>query len=182
MKKQINVLKGLVVLAAVAMLSSCASLPKKVKPGEGLVIGRAAFTVQNVAPYEGQKLNGTYKDGIKLTLVDWDTQAKKEIVLDKDGYFYLSNLNPNHQYTFTRADLGIKLNSGAYEFWIQMGNPKLFSPKEGQVLNLGYLFLTLNGANNSATWDYSSHYLVKENFQALEEDSEWLDMPIVDLR
>lgn len=170
------------ILLSVLMLASCASVPKKVKPGTGLVIGRTTFTVQNCAPYEGQKLNGSYKNGVKLTLVDWDTQAQKEILADDEGYFYLPKLNPDHQYTFTRAEVAIKLNNGVYSFWVQMGNPKFFSPVEGEVLNLGYLFVTLNCQNNMADWDYSSHYLVKENFLEIAEDSEWATMPIEDLR
>lgn len=179
MQKKINLFT---ILSLVLILSSCASLPKTVKAGEALVIGRAEFVTRNFAPYEGYNVNGDYKSGITLTLSDWDSGKQQKVEVDKDGYFYLTKLNPDHQYTFVRADLVTAVGSGAYQFWIQMSPPFFFSPKEGSVLNLGTLNLDLDGAKNWATWNYSNHYRVKENFKNLDEDSEWLDMPIIDHR
>ena len=50
------------------------------------------------------------------------------------------------------------------------------------VVNIGCTSFDYNGAKSWVSWKTSNYYYVKENFESLDEESEWLNKEIVEQR
>ena len=100
MKK--SILFNLLALSAVVFLTSCATLPKKVKPGDSLVIGRVEINVHDYGTFDGINLNETDISEVELVLKDVISGKEKLIRPNKDGFLYITGLTPHRTYAFTQ--------------------------------------------------------------------------------
>lgn len=166
-----------------SLLVSCASIPKKVNPGDTLVIGRVEVKTHDYIPYEDIKINGTFHEGIEMTVKN--VRSNKELIVksNKDGCFFISNLVAGDTYEITHLKLTVYSNSGACQ-WIEVSfsNPRTFVPLDNQVLNIGCTYYDFDGANNWASWQTGNHNYVKEFFKDLPDESEWFEKEIKTLR
>lgn len=166
------------VIAFVAILSSCASIPKKVKDGDTLLIGRTEVYVHDYPDYQDVKINGIYYDHIELTISCVQNNSKKIVRPNKDGYFYITGLTPHYSYYISSAKFTAGSTSGYYyTITLDMSSyEKDFIPYENAVVNMGCLNIDFNGENNYANWSYSRPEIVKANFDTIDSDSQWHDM------
>jgi len=171
----------LCIFLSVLILSSCATLPKKVKENDTLVIGQIHCTSSGYKKYKDVEINGTYSTGIEMTVLDTITSREYKVLPDKEGYFYIKNLPTHHAccISFVKAT---RMASSGNGYYVSISIPpeqrKLFIPYKNQVVNLGTIDYFFDGSRNWVTWDYKGFSGVNYHFLNLDEDSEWLSKKI----
>lgn len=174
-----------ILMAAIVALSfcSCASIPKKVKEGSSLVIGRLEADVSYYSNNTGIDidLNGTYHREIQLIIENTETGKKTTIRPDKNGYFYLSNLQPNTTYNYVWAQVTVESTSASRWVNFDIRNWS-FTPYEDTVINLGTLRFALDGQRNRVTWSSYEFPQVAEHFKSVAGNSEWANVDIYDYK
>lgn len=175
-----KVLQLFTIIAAVTMLASCASLPKKVKKGDSLVIGQVEVRTLGYENYEDVKFNGTFHDGIELTITDVKTNKEIKVSPDKEGYFYITGLKPHESYRISKFKLTRYGNSGA-STWIEpdVYDQRTFIAYDNIVVNTGLHAFTSNWLAKEFIYEIKKHNSVKNHFLEQDFDSEWMDKEIV---
>lgn len=183
MKKVFDLVKILLGTAVAVMLVSCASIPKKVKPGDTLVIGRIEVDIKGAQNFEDVEFNGRFHDGIELTIMESKTKKEKTIYPDEDGFFYISGLKAHEPYQIKSMKITRYGYSGA-SMWheLPVAGAKNFIPYDNIVVNIGCLNYDIDYEANYYETNYSNYYYVKDCFERLNFESEWFDKEIVDQR
>lgn len=163
---------------------SCASVPKKMKKGDSMVIGKVDVEAVNYPVSVGDvNFNGHYMEGNEIIIRNIKTGKEKSITTDKDGYFYVSGLIPHDTYEITTLKVTHYENSGSgITVTTEFSSPRQFVVYDNIVVNLGATFYTLDGSTNMTSWEITSYYLVKQYFQEIAAESEWLNAEIIDSR
>lgn len=180
MKKVLNLF---LILTFLLICTSCSSLPKTVKAGDTLVIGRVTCSLTGYEDYGEVKVNGRYTKGIELKVLDTIDNKEYTVRTDDDGYFYLKNLPPHHACTVTFVKVTKSGVSGnGYSVWIdiQPNSRKIFIPYKEMVVNLGTTDYYFDGKKNWVNWENINYTQVSVHFKQLEEKSEWLEKKIYD--
>ena len=165
-----------------AIFVSCASLPKNVKPGDTLVIGRAEAYLHDYLPFADVDFTGRKLSGIEITIKEVNTGKRFVTKTNEDGCFIISRCKPGYSYAMETFKIIASGNSGARWVTLSFPNPRTFSAHDNFVVNLGGLYIDFDGKNNWATWEVKNHYYVKQFFEELDEESEWHNKEIIDLR
>lgn len=163
---------------------SCASLPKTVKSGDTLVIGRVEVKAHDYPVFNGTVMNGTFHSNIVLEFTDYDTGVKRNIKPNKDGCFFIKNFKPNATYGITKVTYEVKnaAQNGGVSCFVNIPSPNWFTPVDNKVINLGCTYFDFDGSRNWVTWNKANHFYVKQFFQDLQDETEWYDKEIIDLR
>lgn len=168
--------KSIFIVLAALILTSCATLPKQVKPNETLLVGCVSTSVFGYKQ-EYKKLNDEKNNKIELTIKD--TNSIKEFLVkpNKDGLFIVKGLNPASSYKITRMKLIAETNDGASWVTIDFPNPTTFKPLYETVNNVGLIRINFNGQTNMCYWSIEDHAYVKRKFLTLakDEESEWAE-------
>lgn len=181
MKK--NRISTVFALSLLLVLSSCASIPKKVKPGDTLVIGRAEIFTHDYAKYNDIDLNGIFHSEMELTLKDMVFGKERIIKPNEDGCFYISGLRAHGTYGFTKVVYSVHNNDGSgVKMSVNISNPKTFIPYDNIVVNIGCTYYDFDGITNYVTWQTRNHYYVQQFYEDLDQESEWFDKEIVNQR
>lgn len=175
---------SLLTIVAASFFISCASLPKKVKPGDTLVIGRVEVKAHDYGIFNGTVLNGTFHSNIELEFTQQDTGIKRNVKPNKDGCFFIKSFKPDTTYGITKVTYEVKnaAQDGGVLNSVVINNPKWFTAADNKIINLGCTYFDFDGSKNWVTINTTNHFYVKQFFQDLEEDSEWYDKDIIDLR
>ena len=180
MKK--SILFAMIALCS-SILISCASLPKTVKPGDTLVIGRAEAYLHDYLAFEDVDFKGRKLAGIEITIKEVNTGKKFIVKTDNDGCFITTKCKAGPSYALESFKITVSGNSGAQRsISVSFSNPRIFSAHDNCVVNLGGLYIDFDGKNNWATWEVKNHFYVKQFFEELDEESEWHNKQIIDLR
>ena len=181
MKKSFNFCLTAIFLSILFM--SCASLPKKVKPGDTLVIGRVEIKAHDIESYDGLNMNGVFYSDVELELKEQLHGKTRIIKPNKNGCFYITGLKANYTYGFTKASYYVYKSDGGYvKMSVDIPEPKWFVASDNIILNIGCTYYYFDGIKKWVTWETKNHYYVKEFFQELDEESEWFSKRIVDWR
>ncbi|MCR4954242.1 MAG: hypothetical protein K6A43_09230 [Treponema sp.] len=173
----------LLTLLAAVFISSCSSIPKTVKPGDTLVIGRVEAYVHGYKQYEDVKFDGRILGNMEITVRNVKTRKSFVVKTDKDGCFIINNCKPHEQYALEGYKLQIISNSGySRTVWVTLSYPPTFIAYDNQVINVGGIYLDFDGEKNVAFYEVKNHYYVKQFFEDFAAESEWADKPIVDWR
>lgn len=169
------------ILLSAFLLVSCVSLPKKVKEGDTLVMGR--FTVNGFGYDEWKEynisLNGYHTDNITVTIAEWETGKEKIYQIPNDGYFYWTGLKADELYIIKRIEYKVLHNSGAYvNAWVDNVTNMSFTPKEETVVNIGVNHFDFNGTTNWSEWNRDYWGDTKNHFVGLGIETEWLSKDI----
>ncbi|MCR5765209.1 MAG: hypothetical protein K6G09_04435 [Treponema sp.] len=173
----------LLACCAALIFSSCASIPKKAKPGDTLVIGRAEVYSHDYISLYGVKVNGELCYNIEITIKDMIHGGEKIIRTNEEGFFCIKGLKPAVSYGITKV---LYKSYGSDGAWFQnsvlINNPETFIPYDNMVLNLGTTHYDFDGKKNWVTWRRMDTEKVKKYFLDLheEEDSEWFNKEIID--
>ena len=174
---------SLLTIVAACFFMSCASLPKTVKPGDTLVIGRVEVKAHDYSLFSGTNLNGTFHSDVELEISEQVSGRKVTIKPNKDGCFYIKGLKAGYSYAVTKVSyMALKDGGGGVKMSVNISYPKYFLAIDNKVVNLGCTYYDFDGAKNWVTWETKNHYYVKEFFNDLQEESEWYDKSIVDYR
>lgn len=181
MKK--SLLFSFLALCALMLFASCATLPKKVKPGDSLVIGRVEINVHDYGTFDGVNLNETDISEVELVLKDVIYGKEKIIRPNKDGFLYITGLTPHRTYAFTHLKFSVVANDGhGGIFNTDLPQIRSFIAYDNIIVNIGCTSFDYNGAKSWVSWKTSNYYYVKENFESLDEESEWFDKEILEQR
>ena len=181
MKK--SLLFSVLTLVIAVSFMSCASLPKKVKPGDTLVIGRVEVKTSGYENFMDVEFNGIFHDGIELTIRDQITGKERTVLPNKDGCFYITGLKAHGTYGISKLKLTRHGISGAYS-WLEfeIPNPKVIIPYDNMVVNTGCLYIYFDYTAGQVSWETKNHFYVNQFFQELEEDSEWFEKKMYNQR
>jgi len=165
------------------ILTSCATLPKKVKEGDTLIIGQITCSLSGYDNYEKGKPKGLSKDKIEAKVLDVNTNKEYNVVPDKDGFFFLKNLPAHHACVIsyikvTRTDPN---GSGYYvTFEVPASQRKVMIPYSDAVVNAGTYKYYFDGKRNWVTWENTGNSAVNVHFKQMNEDSEWFEKKMYD--
>ncbi len=176
MKKILPVLS----IFLLAVLSSCATIPQKVKPGDTLVIGNAtieAFGFENTGL---GKLSGTIHTGIEITFQNTTTKKERTIRTDSDGNFFLSGLTANQPHRISKVSIKVEGGGGSTTHTVTFTNSEVFIPYDNTVTNIGCTKYIFDGFKNEVRYECRDHYKMRVAFKDISEDSEWADKTIND--
>lgn len=178
MKK--SLISLLTLLSLTLCLCSCGSIPKKIKEGTSLVIGRLeAEATYYPADGTGIDFNGIYHKSIQLKIINTETGKEVTIRPDKNGYFYLNNLNADQTYNLLWAQVTAESTSATR--WVSFNITNWsFTPYEGTVINLGTIRFALDGQRNRVAWSSYEFDEVREHFESVAKDSEWISIDVYD--
>lgn len=176
MKKVLGLIST--ILLAV-MLTSCLTVPKKVKRGDSLVIGQVGVRVLGAEAFSDIKFNGTFYDNIEIDVTNAKTNHSKMVKPNQKGYFFITGLKPHETYYISRIKMMRSGNGGTQ--WVEqsIGPMKSFIAYDNIVVNIGCNLFTFNYLSNEFTYEVRNFNAVKNNFLEAAEDSEWLDKDIV---
>ncbi|MCR4742314.1 MAG: hypothetical protein K5866_05540 [Treponema sp.] len=172
---------ALILLAGI--LTSCASIPSKVKPGDTLVVGKMEVKAHDYKYSErtGIDLNATYTYNIEITIKDIISGKEFPVMTNEDGFFFVKGLKAHTPYAISKVMVTAYSMSGWYTtFGVTLNTPPEFVPYDNQVVNIGATYFDADGSKSYWTSQTSNHYLVKEYFEELSEGSEWASKNIVD--
>ncbi|MCR4735731.1 MAG: hypothetical protein K5829_12090 [Treponema sp.] len=162
---------------------SCATLPKTVEPGSALVIGRAESKVHGYNQFEDVDFKGRKLGNMEITVEEESTKKEFIVKTDEEGLFVITKCKPNHSYKLKTFKFTSASNSGAYRsVSVSFPNSVTFVAKENVVSNIGSIYIDFDGEANMASYQVKNHYYVKQSFLDLDEESEWLEKRIIDLR
>lgn len=167
------------------LLTSCASIPGKVKPGDTLVIGKVEVKAHDFKYSEKTKidLNATYKQNITLTVKNVVDGKEVQVQTNEDGFFFLKGLKAHNLYYISKVNVAAYSMSGwQTNLFVNLGNSNSFVAYDNQVINLGSTYYDVDGIKQMWSWQISNYYIVKEYFKELSKDSEWGDKNIVEWR
>lgn len=165
-----------------AFFVSCASLPKTVKPGDTLVIGRAEAYLHDFLQFEDVDFKGRKLSGIEITIKEVNTGKKFITKTNNDGCFIIKNCKPGYSYAMETFKIFASGNAGGRWVSVSFPNPRVFSAHDNCIVNLGGLYIDFDGKNNWASWEVKNHFYVKQFFEEIDVDSEWHDKEMIDLR
>lgn len=163
-------------------LISCSSVPKTVKSGDSIAIGRIEANLHDYRPFEDVEFKGRKTDGLELTFVDLDASKILHVKPNRDGFLMIKNFIPEHRYVADSMKITVTGTSGSQvSLTINFTAKKPFTLYENKVLNLGDVIVDCNGANNSCMLKVNSFVFARQYFKDLceEEESEWYDVEIV---
>lgn len=164
------------------LFMSCATLPKTVKPGDTLVIGRVEIKAHDYKMFGEYDMNGIFHSDVELELVEQATGRIRKITPNKDGCFYISRLKANSTYGFKKATYKVFKSNGYAWCSVDIPEPRWFVASDNIVVNLGCTYYDFDGKNNWASWKTTNHFYVKQFFHDIDEESEWFEKDIIDLR
>lgn len=177
MKKNLSLILA---LTLVFLLTSCASVPKKIKPGDSLVIGQAKIQSRGYKDTGYGNMNGTFKGGIEITIKDLNTNKEKVIKTDKDGYFFVKGLAPHNPHQISKVKMTVSGNNGTYSTWVEFTNAEIFIPYDNLVTNIGCTTYIFDGKTNTVWFECRDHYKMRSVFKERSEGTEWQDKKIYD--
>ncbi len=164
------------------LFMSCATLPKTVKPGDTLVIGRVEIKAHDYALYNGYEMNGTFHSDVELELTEQSSGKKRNIKPNKDGCFYIKGLKPECTYGFTKATYKVNHSNGYAYCWVEIPEPRWFTPIDNKVINIGCTYYDFDGSKHLVSWNTTNHFYVRQFFEDIDEESEWFEKDVIDLR
>lgn len=176
MKKISILLSAFVVL----LLSSCSSIPKKAKEGEGLLIGQVIINAYNY-DYDLAfgNLNGIKKAGLEITVRDTTEQKDFSLTTDKDGYLITTSLVPNHTY-YVKTVKATVYGGGGYSWMESNIYSVYFTVHENAVTNIGVYNCSFDGAKNQTWTNIINHSEMHGVLKKLAPESEWTTKKIYD--
>lgn len=164
------------------LLISCASVPKSVKPGDTLTIGDVSCVMVGYPNFEDVKTNGTFKEGIELTIYDAINKKEvKTVKTDKNGFFTITGLKPHITYCITRIKVTRVGSSGAsYSNWADYSpeNAISFIAYDNLVVNIGSRMFSFNDNSRSVLCSFMDYRQTEKLFKEQAAESEWLTKQI----
>ena len=174
---------SLFTLLAAVLVMSCSSIPKTVKPGDTLVIGRAEAYVHGFKKFQDVKFDGRILGNMEITVREEKTDKKIMVRTDEDGCFIINKCKAHEKYAIEGYKLTVTSDTGASQsVWVTLYYPPTFIAYDNQVINVGGIYIDFDGENKVATYEVKNHYYVKQFFEDMAAESEWADKPIVDWR
>lgn len=176
--------KGFILLSILSVLlfASCSSIPKTVKAGDTLAIGNIKCVMVGYKGFEDVKTNGTFTEGIELTITDMiQNREVKTVQTDKNGFFAITGLKPHGSYCISKLKVTLHGNSGAYfSTWIDFTpqNRRSFISYDSSVVDLGTTTFSFNGNTSSVYWSYDGYLESERLFKQAAEESEWKNKKI----
>ena len=167
---------------AAVLFASCASIPKKAKPGDTLIIGRAEVYSHDYISLYGVKVNGDLCYNIEITVKDIIHGGEKIFRTNEEGFFCIKGLKPSVSYGITKVLYKSYGSDGSwFQNYVLINTPETFIPYDNMILNLGTTYYDFDGKNNWVKWRTSDFDKVKDYFLDLEEeeDSEWFSKEII---
>lgn len=162
----------LVVAVAAILFSACESLPKPESDAVAAVIGK--FKVN----FDGREelINpGTEEQGIKLTLINLDTD-KHYFTYVKNGYYYFLNLQPG---SYEIAEWRIRKSRGRNQFTLtgHMGGSSALTFDSGIFSILPNITISVVTRKNTFNVDVGNPdpEELKAYFQGLDTNGMWSD-------
>ena len=161
------------------IFTSCVSIPKTIKDGSTLVIGKIKVDASGFkSDSDYGNINGSYTGGAEVTVRD--VIHGKEIVIhpDKQGFFYTTKLTAHGTYYISKVSITVNGNKGTRTMWFDFPPQTTFIPYEEAIVNIGNMNVYFNGNTNSVSWEIRDHYKVKKYFDELELETEWNDAQV----
>ena len=162
----------LIVVVAAILFSACGSLPKPESDTVAAVIGK--FKVN----FDGREelINpGTEEQGIKLTLINVDTD-KHYFTYVKNGYYYFLNLQPGR---YEIAEWRIRKSRGGHRFTLtgRMGGSSALTFDSGKFSILPNITISVVTSENTFNVDVGNPDSndLKAYFQGLDANGVWSD-------
>lgn len=159
MSERFRICKIFLIGILIGLISSCSSVPKTIKNGDTLIIGRITIG-QNDSEY-------------LLVIKEVKSGKAKAVKTDSKGYFLIRGLKAGETYSYVE----VKEGGGS---WIKVPlNMKRFVPFENSVVNLGWMDFSFGGSSYGS-WRFKDYAEVRNFFfrMADQRDSEWFDADI----
>lgn len=149
------------VIVASVILMSCSSLPKVADETKSVVTGRIVYEFENVHAMYGS-FSGTKTDNVSVIFRDSETLKDIEFKCDKNGYFNISKLEPDHLYYFYELKYTTGDSNGISWVTQNYGSDFSFVAYSGCIVNLGQHKIIIEDTLNSHRW-------IHNNFEDVEQ-------------
>ncbi len=149
-----------------SILTSCASAGDSAEAGGGLLVGRVVLRLQNY-----DKLDGSYTDGIIVSVKNKESGASTSAKLDHQGYFEFPGLSEG-DYTLVALDVADRVLPDSRGFNVPLDIH--LNVKANQANVVGQLTLTYDKKGTNKFEANRRIEDVKAAYSTRNPDSPWL--------